>query len=262
MTQNFFQVDAFTSRAFSGNPAAVLLLKKPCAKDRMQAVAAENQLSETAFVWRSDESHAIRWFTPTTEVALCGHATLAAAHVLFSEMDVNQDQLTFTSASGPLTVARHHDGYLLNFPSLAPDPVLPDPLLWSALGLDQHYPCFLNGDLMVVLSHESQIQAMTPDFQRLASLPFRGVIVTAPGVAVDFVSRFFGPAVGINEDPVTGSAHCLLAPYWGKTLGKDVLRARQLSARGGAVTCHLLGNQRVGLWGQAVTVIRGEFLHV
>jgi PhzF family phenazine biosynthesis protein len=260
-----FQVDAFTDRPFRGNPAAVCLLGEPLPDETMQAIAAEMNLSETAFVQPPDEEgfRKLQWFTPTVEVPLCGHATLATGHVLLNEMD-EDGSLRFETLSGVLTVTREEGGWLrMDFPVDAPAPAEAPPGMYEALGCSPSTPSFLGVKAWVVrLSAESDVEALSPDITALARVDVGdtalGVIVTAPGDGgTDFVSRFFGPWVGVPEDPVTGMAHTLLAPYWAGELGRDALTARQISKRGGKLRVRLEG-ERVHVSGRAVTVVRGE----
>lgn len=254
-----YVVDAFASRSFTGNPAAVCLLPHWLEDDVLLAIARENNLSETAFLVADGEAYGLRWMTPECEVDLCGHATLAAAHALFAHEGVSRDVLRFHTRSGELRVARRTDGWLaLDFPAQPAAPCATPAMLVSALGLTAR-EVRAGVDFLVVLESERQVRALTPDMARLASLPLRGVIVTAPGEDVDFVSRFFAPGVGIPEDPVTGSAHCALAPYWAERLGKSALKARQVSRRTGELHCELQGD-RVLIAGQAVTFLAGELL--
>jgi PhzF family phenazine biosynthesis protein len=257
-----FQVDAFTDKAFAGNPAAVCLLESVAHAGWMQSVAAEMNLSETAFVRRLDEGFELRWFTPALEVDLCGHATLASAHILWQEgWLAAADTARFHTRSGLLTARQAHDSIVLDFPTTpagvaaAPEHLLP------ALGVPAGEVLFNGTDYLVVIDDEYELRDLRPDFETLKRLPARGVIVTAvsqrPGY--DFISRFFGPAAGIDEDPVTGSAHCTLGPYWGERLNKTELRAYQASARGGEILVGLQGD-RVSLGGKAVTVLTGRLM--
>ncbi|MEY3631501.1 MAG: Trans-2,3-dihydro-3-hydroxyanthranilate isomerase [Bacteroidota bacterium] len=253
-----YQVDAFTNERFKGNPAAVCPLDSWLPDVVMQNIAAENNLAETAFILAAGENYEIRWFTPTVEVDLCGHATLASAYVLFHELGYVGDQINFVShRSGPLTVSRNASVLALNFPvdSFAELPFKSE----FAIGLSQPPRTVLKGktDYLFVYDSESEILALQPDFEALKSHAVRGIIVTAPGETTDFVSRFFGPACGVNEDPVTGSAHTTLTPYWASILGKSELTARQLSLRTGELTCKLVGD-RVEIAGEAVLYLRGE----
>ncbi|RTQ48841.1 PhzF family phenazine biosynthesis protein [Hymenobacter gummosus] len=262
MSLPLYQVDAFTDHIFAGNPAAVCPLREWLPAEQMQAIAAENNLAETAFfvprAGTADEFE-LRWFTPAVEVALCGHATLATAHVLFRHLGATAAVLTFHSQSGPLRVSQQPDGRLtLDFPAQPPQPLAqhPDGL---TDGLRAVPLSILAGpDLIAVFDSEAEIRALRPHMQHLGKVEYRGIIVTAPGAGdIDFVSRFFGPRVGVPEDPVTGSAHTQLVPYWAARLGKTRLRARQVSARGGDLWCELQG-ERVLMSGYAVTYLRGE----
>jgi PhzF family phenazine biosynthesis protein len=249
-----YQIDAFTSAVFRGNPAAVCPLERWLPDVTLQAIAAENNLSETAFVLREGDGYAIRWFTPTFEIDLCGHATLASAYVVFAFLEPGRDAVTFTSASGPLSVTRADEILTMDFPARPPKPRAPLAGLAAALG---HAPAGLleARDVLAVFESEQEVSSLAPDFRQLKALG-RMVIATAPGRDVDFVSRFFAPAHGIDEDPVTGSAHCTLIPYWAERLGKTQLRARQVSARGGELSCEHLGD-RVRIGGQAVSYLTG-----
>ncbi|MEA4909570.1 MAG: PhzF family phenazine biosynthesis protein [Anaerolineaceae bacterium] len=260
MNLPIYQVDAFTRRPFSGNPAAVCLLTRPLPDETMLAVAAEMNLSETAFLLPEGEGYRLRWMTPQVEVKLCGHATLASAHVLWETGRLAPDQTAhFATLSGPLHAARRGEWIELDFPTRDAGPVAPLPGLAEALGVEiVHYACGEN-IYLVEVEDEDSVRRAQPDFARLKALGLRSVILTsrASGGDYDFVSRYFAPNVGINEDPVTGSSHCRLAPYWAGKLGQTRLRARQLSARGGDLQVRLEGD-RVALCGQAVTVLRGE----
>lgn len=259
-----FQVDAFTDHVFAGNPAAVCPLSEWLPEARMQAIAAENNLAETAFfvprAGGAEGEYELRWFTPAVEVALCGHATLATAHVLFSHLGATAEVLTFHSKSGPLRVSRRAtDGRLtLDFPAQPPRPLPqhPDYLLDGLRATPLHI--LAGPDLIAVFDSEAEVRALRPNLAHLAKVEYRGIIVTAPGTeGIDFVSRFFGPQVGVPEDPVTGSAHTQLVPYWAARLGRTELRARQVSARSGDLWCELRG-ERVLISGFAVTYLRGE----
>jgi PhzF family phenazine biosynthesis protein len=258
-----YQIDAFSSQPFRGNPAGVCLLETSKPDQWMQAVASEMNLSETAFLLPEQDGYRLRWFTPAVEVDLCGHATLASAHVLFEiEKLASQAEAHFYSRSGLLT-ARRKDGWIeLNFPSKPAETCeLPAGLL-EALNLPHFTTVVRNQfDYLVEVEHEDDVNTMHPDFGALKAVQTRGVIVTArsKGTEYDFVSRFFAPAVGVNEDPVTGSAHCCLAPYWAQKLGKTSFTAYQSSARGGMLRVKLEG-ERVVLSGQAVTVFRADLL--
>jgi predicted PhzF superfamily epimerase YddE/YHI9 len=256
-----FQVDAFTGSAFGGNPAAVCLLPGPAEPAWMQRVAAEMNLSETAFLEPRDGSYGLRWFTPAVEVALCGHATLASAHVLYETgLAGPGESIRFDSASGTLTARQDGPAIALDFPATPAVRAQPPPMVLAALGVGA--PAWTGRsreDLLIVLSAEEQVAALAPDFGRLASARVRGTIVTAPAsrADADFVSRFFAPAVGVAEDPVTGSAHCTLAPYWCQRLGQTALTGYQASRRGGTVRVRMAAD-RVILTGEAVTVLTGE----
>jgi len=251
-----YQVDAFTKRLFGGNPAAVVLLDEWLPDSVLAAIAAENNLAETAFVIPRPDVSPLRWFTPTVEMDLCGHATLAAADVVFRYRFPSRNQLTFGTRSGELSVTR--DGTLLkmDFPARPGKPIAVTDALVSALGTRPR-EAYMARDLLAIFESESEVRSMRPDFQRVASLDAFAVIVSAPGDAVDFVSRFFAPGAGVAEDPVTGSSHCTLVPYWAARLGKNILTAKQVSARGGDLLCELRGD-RVVLAGYAVEYLRGE----
>lgn len=252
-----YQIDAFASRPFEGNPAAVVPLTECLDEALMQAIAAENNLAETAFFVPDGDGFQLRWFTPVREVDLCGHATLASAYVLFEHLGYERDVIRFGTRSGDLFVERRGQQLAMDFPRVETAACeCPEPLL-KALGVT---PVAVEAgmDYLVVLANEAQVRNLEPDLTELCKLDRRGVTVTARGEHKDFVSRFFCPKGGIPEDPVTGSAHCQLAPYWGKQLNKNTLRARQISRRGGDVDCELKG-ERVTLLGQAVTTIIGEF---
>lgn len=260
----FYQVDAFTDRPFAGNPAAVCLLETPLTNEVMQAVAREMNLSETAFVQPPDpgEVRKLQWFTPEVEVPLCGHATLATAHVLLRE-EGSPSPLRFDTLSGILTVTEEDDEWLrMDFPVDPPVPTPPPEGLLEGLGCPPSTPTLLGVKGWVVrLPTEVEVRGLSPDFSRLGRVGVGstalGVIVTAPGEGeIDFVSRFFGPWVGVDEDPVTGMAHTLLTPYWTGETGKTALRARQVSARGGDLRVRMVG-ERVHLSGKAVTVVKG-----
>lgn len=261
-TLPLFQVDAFTRRPFAGNPAAVCLLEQPADAGWMQFVGAEMNLSETAFVWRLQDGFGLRWFTPTIEVDLCGHATLATAHILWQEGWLGEhDTARFHTKSGLLTSQRAGGRILLDFPVTPASPAEAPPGLLQALGLADGQVYFNGVDYLVQMDDEATLRGLKPDFIALKQIKARGVMVTAASsqAQYDFVSRFFGPAAGIEEDPVTGSAHCTLAPFWVERLGKRVLRAYQASARGGELLVELQG-ERVLLAGNAVTVFRGQLL--
>ncbi len=251
-----YQVDAFASRAFEGNPAAVCPLESWLDDSVLQAIAEENNLSETAFFVPSGRGFRLRWFTPAREVDLCGHATLASAHIIFETLGYSRDVITFETRSGGLFVARKGKLLEMDFPARVPVPCdVPQAL---ARGLGQRPIALLAADdYLAVFDSEATVRALKPDHGLLGELDLRGVIVTAPGTDVDFVSRFFAPRFGVPEDPVTGSAHCELAPYWAARLGRNILRARQVSRRGGQLSCELKGD-RVILSGEAVTFMAAE----
>jgi PhzF family phenazine biosynthesis protein len=252
-----YHVDAFTSHVFAGNPAAVVPLEDWLDDGTLQAVAAENNLSETAYIVGGRARYQIRWMTPTTEVDLCGHATLASAWVVLNVLEPGKDIVTFDSKSGPLVVTREGDLLALDFPSRPPEPAAAAlPALAEALGRAP-LEAWAARDYMAVFDSAGEVQALRPDMARVAALDHFAVIVTAPGQGgVDFVSRFFAPAEGVPEDPVTGSAHCTLVPYWAPRLGKARLTARQISPRGGELECEDRG-ERVRIAGRAVKFLEG-----
>ncbi|MGE8187320.1 PhzF family phenazine biosynthesis protein [Pseudomonas sp. NPDC086278] len=258
MQLEFYQVDAFSDRPFSGNPAMVYRLDTWLGDDLMQTIAAEHNLSETAFVVREGQGWHIRWFTPTAEVPLCGHATLASAHVLFDIYKEPAERLEFISKSGPLSVSREGGRLWLDFPAIEPAELGVTVEVERALNV-QAVDVLGSNKLMVVLDSEQAVLDCQPDMLALARLPWQGAIVTAKGVKHDFVSRYFAPAIGINEDPVTGSTHCNLIPYWSKRLGKSSLTAYQCSKRGGELFCRLDGD-RVKIGGNATLVASGTLM--
>ncbi len=262
MSQTIIQVDAFTDKPFKGNPAAVCVLPKPADETWMQNVATEMNLSETAFLYRQEDGFNLRWFTPAAEVDLCGHATLGSARVLWEMGHLPPDaQARFHTRSGLLTAQRNGDWIEMNFPA-EPETEAPAPSnLAAALGVKLKYVGKNRFDYLVEVDSEETVRAMQPNFSLLETITCRGVIVTsrANSPGYDFVSRFFAPGVGINEDPVTGSAHCCLGPFWASRLGKDSFTAYQASPRGGVVRVRLDG-ERVLLGGQAVIVLRGELV--
>ncbi len=262
MTQSIQVVDAFTDAAFGGNPAAICVLDAPADADWMQRVAIEMNLSETAFVLPKDDAFGLRWFTPAAEVDLCGHATLASAHLLWETGVLGSDRPAhFDTLSGRLIAVRDGDWITLDFPSEPASEAEAPAALSDGLDTIPKWCGRNRMDYLVEVDGEGVLRGMAPDFARLAQVDTRGVIVTAraEGDDVDFVSRFFAPRHGINEDPVTGSAHCALTPYWAERLGQESLIARQLSARGGHLKVTNAGD-RVRIAGQAVTVWRGELL--
>lgn len=257
MQAPLFQIDAFTSRHFSGNPAAVMVLDGYPEEAALQALAAENNLAETAFIVAVDGDYEIRWFTPTVEVPLCGHATLASAAVVLERLEPGRDTVIFHSASGPLTVHHSDRGYVMNFPVRPCSPAVPPTRLDQALGLDPQETLWDGSNFVVRLSTATEVRSLAPDLTIIAQMPCAGVIVTALGDEhYDCVSRYFAPAKGIPEDPVTGGAHCALTPYWTERLAKTELLAFQASARGGELRCRLLGN-RVELEGACVFYLEG-----
>lgn len=257
MKLKLFQVDAFASKLFSGNPAAVVPLTKWLDDELMLSIAAENNLSETAFFVEEGDEYSIRWFTPEVEINLCGHATLASAHVLFNYLNYSRSKIIFNSMSGKLSVEKKENDILaLNFPSLKPELILPVDEISKGLGAVPKE--FLKSiDYFLVFENEEEILSINPDFNILKNIPTRGFIVTAKGNNSDFVSRFFAPGAGVNEDPVTGSAHSQLIPYWSEKLNKNDLYAIQLSKRKGELFCSQL-NDRVEIAGKSVTYLIGE----
>ena len=254
-----YQIDAFTRERFHGNPAAVCLLDEWPEDGLLQAIAQENNLSETAFLVRGDPQRRLRWFTPATEVDLCGHATLATAFVLARFVVPEERRFTFATRSGALTVVREGDRFVMDFPAQPARPVSAPTALIKALGAEP-LEAGLSADYLLVLEDEAAVRALEPDMRALAAIPgCRGFIATAPGDEADFVSRFFAPGAGVAEDPVTGSAHCTLTPYWSARLGKTRLKAHQVSARGGELECEDRG-ERVAIAGHAVAVVEGTLL--
>jgi PhzF family phenazine biosynthesis protein len=255
-----FQVDAFTDKPFSGNPAAICLLPGPHDGTWMQQVAKEMNLSETAFLYRHRDGYQLRWFTPTLEVDLCGHATLASAHILWETGRLKTDEIArFHTRSGLLIAKQDGQWIELDFPVEPEDPATPPPDLVKALGISPKYVGKNRFDYLLEVDSEKTVRELNPDFTLLETVPTRGVIVTSPAASqeYDFVSRFFAPGSGINEDPVTGSAHCCLGTYWSRRLRKTELTAYQASPRGGIVRIRS-GGDRVYLGGRAVTVLCGE----
>lgn len=263
VTLPLYQVDAFAERLFTGNPAAVVWLEPEQAEQlddgTLQAIAAENNLAETAFIRADGDAFHIRWFTPAVEVDLCGHATLASAHVLFEHRGVEGAAVTFGSRSGPLHVRRDGDVLVLDFPIDAPQAVdLPDALA-QGIGATPREVYRGRDDFLAILDSEAAVAAVQPRMDLIATLPSRGLIVSAPGETVDFVSRFFGPQCGVPEDAVTGSAHTLLIPYWAQRLGRSQLHARQISQRSGDLFCRHL-DPRVEIGGRAITYLTGQLV--
>lgn len=265
MNLHIYQIDAFTSEIFKGNPAAVVPLKKWLPDDVMQQIAMENNLAETAFfvplypgINGGGPDYHIRWFTPTLEIDLCGHATVATAFVISEMLKTGEREMVFSTQSvGNLTVNVQEDWFLLNFPARMPQQVTAPALLYKALGVDKVELILKSRDYFVVLENEEAVRAVKPDMNLLKQLDGTGIIVTAPGEVVDVVSRCFFPKAGIDEDPVTGSAHCNIVPYWSERLQKPHLVCRQISARGGELVCEYKG-ERVILGGKAILFMKGE----
>ncbi len=257
MKLKIYQVDAFADKVFEGNPAAVIPLENWLPDELMQKIALENNLSETAFFVPTENGFHIRWFTPLTEVALCGHATLATAHVLFNHLNYTENPIRFNSKSGLLKVKKENGLIVLEFPA-SPVTEIEIPAEVTRAFHIKPVTCFKGrDDFMLVFENENQVFQLKPDFQQLVHAKTRGVICTSGSENYDFVSRFFAPAVGVNEDPVTGSAHTMLIPYWSEKLGKKELTARQISARGGILYCKNPGG-RVEIGGNAVTYLVGK----
>ena len=259
MTLDIYQVDAFSNRVFGGNPAAVVPLSSWLPDETLQAVAAENNLSETAFFVPHAEGFHIRWFTPLFEVRLCGHATVASAHVLWNELGYEKQELKLHSKSGTLGVKKKDTLYTLDFPSCEIKEVSVLDGLENALGTEVQKTFRGRDDFLAVLGSQSDVSALKPDFMALAKLEARGLIATAAGEEVDFVSRCFYPKYGVDEDPVTGSAHTLLTPYWANRLGKNEMLARQLSKRGGELRLNFKG-PRTEISGEAITYLKGKIM--
>ncbi len=259
MNLQIFQVDAFTSKLFGGNPAAIVPLISWLDDDMMLAIAAENNLAETAFFVKSGDHYEIRWFTPMVEVNLCGHATLASAHVIFNELKLENDTIRFDSnRSGPLGVTREGVKMVLDFPAYPMTEVEHSDELAGAVGAVPLKVFETQGKMVILrLESETQIRELSPDFSALMAIDYDEFIVTAPGDDCDFASRMFAPRIGINEDPVTGAIHCSLIPYWAEQLGKKEMFARQVSERGGELFCKL-GDNRVQIGGEATLYLRGE----
>ena len=255
-----YQVDAFTNNLFSGNPAAVCFLNNWLPDETMQSIALENNLSETAFLIKKKDKFFLRWFTPKVEIDLCGHATLASAHIIYSEMNYKSDYIEFNIKSGDiLTVNRNNNLLTMNFPAYEPKIVSHNlEELYNAFGIKPNLFLYCKYGL-VVFNNEEEIIRIVPNLNVIEKLPYDGIIITAPGDNVDFVSRFFAPKLGIPEDPVTGGAHCELIPYWSKRLNKQNMIAKQLSKRGGVIHCSYLGD-RVTIGGEAITYMHGELM--
>jgi predicted PhzF superfamily epimerase YddE/YHI9 len=259
MRAAIYQLDAFTTRRFAGNPAAVVLLEQFLADEVLQQIAAENNLAETAFLVRAEAGeYQIRWLTPTVEVPLCGHATLASAAVVMDQLDPGRDRVVFHSRSGPLPVARAGDGFVMDLPARPSRAVAAPPGLADMLGAEPVEVRVNEFNYLAVLQSEGEVRALTPDLTAIAGIGRDGVIVSAQGTGpYDFVSRYFAPAKGIPEDSVTGGAHCTLVPYWAQRLEKDEFHVFQASSRGGEISCRLAGD-RVELGGSCVLYLTGE----
>ncbi|MBI9038289.1 MAG: PhzF family phenazine biosynthesis protein [Bacteroidales bacterium] len=256
MKLQLFQIDAFTDKVFGGNPAAVCPLEKWLKPELLQKIAAENNLPETAFFVKNSYGLDIRWFTPEMEINLCGHATLASAHVLFNHLGYNKNQIIFDSKSGTLKVTKKGEILCLDFPSNKPEKISHSAKLEEALGA-KPIEVYKSRDILAIFENEKEIEKINPNFELLKQIDCMGVIVSAKGKNCDFVSRFFAPKVGINEDPVTGSAHTTLVPYWAEKLEKKKLHAFQISKRRGELFCEIMG-RRVLISGKAVTYLIGE----
>ena len=256
MTLKIYQVDAFTNKIFGGNPAAVCPLESWLDDEILQNIANENNLSETAFFVKETDTFSIRWFTPTSEVDLCGHATLAASYILFNKLNYSDKKIKFTSKSGELIVEKDNELISLNFPARNPKGIIGDDILLNAL-TQKPLEVYFDKTTICVFDNETQIRSLKPNIKDFLKLQTHGVIITAPGDSVDFVSRFFAPDVGIDEDPVTGYAHTLLIPLWAKKLNKNKLSALQVSKRGGELFCENL-DERVNISGKAVLYLEGE----
>ncbi len=257
MKLNIYQVDAFADKVFSGNPAAVIPLENWLNDELMQNIALENNLSETAFFIPAENGFQIRWFTPGAEVDLCGHATLASAHVIFNHLNYTEKEIQFESRSGTLTVKNVDDFLVLNFPTSNISEVDIPNNLKDAFNIAPVKCIKGRDDLMLIYNNEHEIIQLIPDFQKILESKTRGIICTAKSEKFDFVSRFFAPAVGVDEDPVTGSAHTILIPFWAKELNKKQLHAKQISARGGELYCEYL-NDRTTIGGKAITYLIGD----
>ena len=258
MKLTIYQVDAFSTQLFSGNPAAVCPLESWLPDETMQNIAMENNLAETAFYTKKGNEFELRWMTPTVEVQLCGHATLASAHVLFQHEGFSDKEIKFHTKSGVLTVRQNGDLYEMNFPADFAKAVQAPQAIIDGLGIHPEETYLGKDDYMVILANQEMVENISPNFRKIASLTnCRGVLATAPGRDCDFVSRCFFPQSGVDEDPVTGSAHTLMTPYWAKRLGKNILHAQQLSRRKGNLQCTLEG-ERVKLMGAAKTYLQGE----
>jgi len=256
MKLDLYQIDAFTDKVFSGNPAGVVPLGDWLDDDILQKIAAENNLSETAFFVKKDDHYSLRWFTPKVEVDLCGHATLASGYVIMNHLEPGLEKVIFHTKSGELVVQKEGAGYLINFPVWNPKACETPEGLGVALGGVDIQDTFYAEDLFVVLRNENDVKELVPDLELIKSFPFRGIVVTAPGDSSDFVSRAFFPGIGVPEDPVTGSTHCALTPYWSRQLGKETLTAKQISSRGGELLCSLVGDT-VNISGDVALYLKG-----
>lgn len=255
----YFVVDAFTSELFKGNPAGVCVLEKEIESAAMQKISFENNLSDTAFVWKKGGKYYLRWFTPKEEIPLCGHATLGTGFVLLHVLKWEKNEISFETQSGTVSVRAKSDFLWLDFPVKTIEPCEAPAILREAIGVD-YVETFVSRNLLVVVENERMVAELKPNFELLKKIDhIHGVVVTAPGETSDFVSRFFVPNTGVNEDPVTGSTHTELMPYWTRRLGRDELRARQLSARGGELQCYLK-EDRVYIGGQGILYLQGEIL--
>ena len=257
MNIDLYQVDAFASKPFEGNPAAVCPLEAWLDDTLLQAIATENNLSETAFFVPTESGYHLRWFTPSVEVDLCGHATLAAAWVIYNALGDSAETLQFQTKSGQLFVKREGDELAMDFPAKTLEPLAMHAEVAAALGGIEIEELLISDDIVVVVNDAQMIESLKPDMQQLKRLPGRGIVVTAKGNDVDFVSRWFGPKVGVEEDPVTGSAHTSLAPYWATQLGKNALTARQGGARKGMLGCEV-ASDRVIIKGHVAPYLKGE----
>ena len=256
MKHSIYQIDAFANRVFEGNPAAVVPLKEWLTDEQMQAIAEENNLAETAFFISNNHGYHIRWFTPVAEIKLCGHATLASAYVIFNILGYQQSKITFDSLSGPLSVEKSGDLLTLNFPQSSYEKIECPELLKQGLGVSPN-EVYCGEKYLAIFDNEEVVANISPNHQFLKQLEGGAVIISAPSEKYDFVSRCFVPKLGIPEDPVTGSAHTLLTPFWAERLGKSVLEAKQISKRGGELTCELINN-RVFMSGYAVKYLEGN----
>ena len=257
MKLKIYQVDAFADKVFTGNPAAVVPLQEWLTEEQMQKIAAENNLAETAFFVKNEKGFYIRWFTPTDEVPLCGHATLASAYVLFEMLNYKEEKIVFECKSGILEVTKNNEWLTLNFPVNKVEAVNLSCNFKKALGIDPIETYQGSNYFLLVFSSDEEVKNMQPNFNELIEWDAKAIVVTAKGKEFDFVSRMFAPAIGVNEDPVTGSAHTRLIPFWSERLGKTEMLAKQVSSRGGYLKCKMLGD-RVEMSGQAVLYLTGE----